>query len=76
MRVRFDQYYVFTGPDGWCLVEMFLTDGAHEVVPGPYRQIGDQVACLERLHPGAWVGVLDDPEEIAEAMAYAGSQGC
>ena len=64
-----EQYYVFTGPDGWAWVETFWGD-VHVTVPGPCRDVADQVELLERLHPGAIVDTLD-PSDIADAMRYA-----
>ena len=64
-----EQYYVFTGPDGWAWVEMFY-DGEHVTVPGPCRDVAEQVALLERLHPSATVDTLA-AQDIADALRYA-----
>ena len=68
-----EQFYVFAGPDGWSMVERFGPDG-HFVLPGPCRDIAAQVDLLGRLHPGVLVDTLDDPAEIADALAHAARQ--
>ena len=64
-----EQYYVFTGPDGWAWTEMFW-DTNHVTAPAPCREVADQIALLESLHPGAMVDELL-AEDIADAMRYA-----
>ena len=64
-----EQYYVFTGPDGWAWVEMFCGT-THVTAPGPCRSIADQIELLKELHPNALVDELL-VEDIPEAMRFA-----
>ena len=62
-----DQYYVFTGPDGWAWVEMFY-EGRHVTAPSPRRDIGEHLACLQATYPTATVDELVTAEDVADAM--------
>ena len=63
-----EQYYVFTGPDGWAWVEMFF-DGRHVTAPSPRKSVSDQIAWLESEYPTAIVDELME-SDIADAMEY------
>ena len=64
-----EQYYVFTGPDGWAWVEMFF-DSTHVTCPSPCQSVDEEVALLKDMHPNALVDSFDDDEQITDAMRY------
>ena len=71
VEIMRDQFYVFTGPDGWAWVEMFGANGSHDTAPGPCREVADQIELLERLHPEAIVDSIDgQAADIADAMRF------
>ena len=63
-----EQYYVFTGPDGWAWVEMYY-EGRHVTAPSPHKAIADCMASMRDRYPMATVDELM-PEDIADAMRY------
>jgi len=70
-----DQYYVFTGPDGWAWVDAWFAheQGGHTHVTcrlTPYRLVDDAMTWLENCHPTAYVDQLED-EDIEDAMRFA-----
>jgi hypothetical protein len=67
---RREQYYVFTGPDGWAWCEMFF-DGLHVTAPTPFQAIAEAVRRLEEMHPTAVVDTLWDAADMVDAMRYA-----
>ena len=63
-----EQYYVFTGPDGWTWCEMFYED-RHVTAPTPHKFTEDAMDTLRALHPDAMIDVLDTAD-VAHAMRY------
>jgi len=69
---RFDQYYVFTGPDGWAWCEMFYNEngaGHHVTCPTPFKDVQVAIAKLQAKHTAAYVDELM-AEDIAEALTH------
>ena len=72
-RMSFDQYYIFTGPDGWAWCEMYLIDGTHVTAPTTFKSNTVAVAELTKLHPGALVDELIFNGDMVDAMRFVES---
>lgn len=67
-----DQYYVFTGPDGWAWCEMFYTEQGtehHVTAPTPHKDVAHAMTRLAVIHPDATIDELV-AEDIADAMRH------
>lgn len=67
-----DQFYLFTGPDGWVWVEMFWTDpeGDHHLTSAtPFGELHEAICFFQDFHPHAVIDELCE-EDIFDALRF------
>ena len=70
MKEYAEQYYVFTGPDGWAWCEMFYGTN-HVTAPTPCREVADALELLTKIHPDAMVDALCYADDMIDAMRFS-----